>query len=132
MTLSPHIDIQAELGGGVGAGDQLTGIAAVVASEQNQALRKNNSIFLIKDFRRRLSSGESQLECASLGCCSLVEYGPQPSPFSLSSRQEEEVLGKAPPQTTFPVIVCQTRGSEGMAGRGKVLLVEGMKSSAWL
>ena len=40
MTLLPHIDIQVELGGGSGVGDQLTGVAAVVTSQQNQALRR--------------------------------------------------------------------------------------------
>ena len=48
MTLSPHIDIQVELGGGVGVGDQLTGVAAVVTSQQNQALRNINRILLVK------------------------------------------------------------------------------------
>ena len=33
MILSPHIDIQVELGVGSGVGDQLTGVAAEVASQ---------------------------------------------------------------------------------------------------
>ena len=45
MTLSPHIDIQVELGGGVGVGDQLTGVSAVVTSQQNQALRRLPQFF---------------------------------------------------------------------------------------
>ena len=76
--------------------------------------------------RRRMPRGESQLECASLGCCSLVEDGPHPAPFSLSSRQEEEVLGEMPPQRIFPVRVCHALGSRGIGGRGKVSLLEGM------
>ena len=44
-TLSPHIDIQVELGGGVGVGDQLTGVSAVVTSQQNQALRRLPQFF---------------------------------------------------------------------------------------
>ena len=37
---SPDIDIQGELRAGVGPGDQLGGVPAVVASQQHDALRR--------------------------------------------------------------------------------------------
>ena len=65
VAFSPYIDIQVELGGGVGVGDQLTGVAAVVASQQNQALRKIPSIILnervlIVSSLRRVPAGVCQ------------------------------------------------------------------------